>query len=96
MYRNDEYGFEFWYPKGWSVLENTYGSLGTRFNVIAFPEESNGKHPDLDPLLVAVVDLHPHKGIRAESRLSGNMEKRYGKAKELHECAETLCGTRYY
>lgn len=24
LYRNDQWGFEFWYPEGWGIEENTY------------------------------------------------------------------------
>lgn len=55
LYRNDEYGFEFWYPDAWSAEENTYGNSGTKFNVIAYPTRADGKYPFYDPLIVSVV-----------------------------------------
>jgi hypothetical protein len=32
LYRNDEYGFEFWYPEGWEWKENVFGSPYSKFN----------------------------------------------------------------
>ena len=37
FYRNDEFGFEFWYPEGWRVEENTFGSPFSKFNMAVQP-----------------------------------------------------------
>lgn len=39
IYRNDEFGFEFQYPQNWIVLENSFASYYSKFNVIAAPTE---------------------------------------------------------
>lgn len=52
IYRNEEFGFEFQYPKNWEVKENPYGSPFSKFNLIIVPEE--GKYLP-DPVLVNIV-----------------------------------------
>jgi L-asparaginase/Glu-tRNA(Gln) amidotransferase subunit D len=52
LYRNDEYGFEFWYPETWRIELNTFGNPNSKFNLVAY--EGNTP-PDFNPLLVNVV-----------------------------------------
>lgn len=42
LYRNDEFGFEFWYPEGWVLYENTWKSPSSKFNlVVNLPGDDN-------------------------------------------------------
>ena len=52
LYRNEQYGFEFWYPEGWEVTENTFGNPSSKFNLVA---HAMGTHPGLEPLTINVV-----------------------------------------
>ena len=33
LYRNEQYGFEFWYPEGWEIKENTFHNAYSKFNL---------------------------------------------------------------
>lgn len=33
LYRNNQWGFEFWYPKGWVWQENVFGGPRIKFNL---------------------------------------------------------------
>ncbi len=49
-YRNEEWGFEFEHPDGWSFHENTFYSPASKLNVIgASPEENNKPIPPVEP-----------------------------------------------
>ncbi len=55
-YRNEQFGFEFQYPDGWTFHPNTFGSPFSKFNLVgASPEE--GGHPDSSSpsLLINIV-----------------------------------------
>jgi heme/copper-type cytochrome/quinol oxidase subunit 2 len=55
-YRNEEWGFEFEYPEGWTFHENTFYSPASKFNLVgASPEENNVPNPIIPPLLVNIV-----------------------------------------
>lgn len=51
-YRNEEWGFEFEYPDGWIVKENTFGSYYSKFNILITPNLAE-QYPC--PILVNVV-----------------------------------------
>lgn len=38
FYRNDQYGFSFWYPQDWTLYENSFTNPNSIFNVTADPE----------------------------------------------------------
>ena len=54
LYRNDEYGFEFWYPEKWELFIEPHG-LGyySKFEMVAAPTSTEY---DLNPLFVNVVE----------------------------------------
>ncbi|MFQ6118996.1 MAG: PsbP-related protein [Methanosarcinales archaeon] len=55
-YRNEEFGFEFQYPEGWSFHENTFYSPFSKFNLVgASPEESGRPDPLAPSLLINIV-----------------------------------------
>lgn len=53
-YRNEEFGFEFQYPKSWKLDENSFGSPFSKFNLEG---DSSAKdyNPDMAALLINVV-----------------------------------------
>lgn len=55
-YRNEEWGFEFEYPDGWSFHENTFYSSASKLNLIgASPEENNNPNPVRPSILINIV-----------------------------------------
>ncbi len=53
-YRNKEYGFEFQYSEDWKIMENTFGSPASKFNLIVVPVV--GRYLP-DPVLINIVTL---------------------------------------
>lgn len=41
LYRNDEFGFEFWYPEGWEIAENLFKSPYSKFNFAVVKIDGN-------------------------------------------------------
>jgi len=55
-YRNEQFGFEFQYPEGWSFHENTFGGPFSKFNLVGAALEENGRpNPIFPSLLVNIV-----------------------------------------
>lgn len=55
-YRNEEWGFEFQYPEGWTLHANTFGGPFSKFNLVgASPEENNLPNPIYPSILINVV-----------------------------------------
>lgn len=55
-YHNEEWGFEFEYPDGWTFHENTFYSPASKFNLVgASPEEKGIPNPIIPPLLVNII-----------------------------------------
>ncbi len=52
VYRNTDWKFEFQYPKKWIILEKSFGSRSSKFNVVASPDMGEYDPP---PFLVNVV-----------------------------------------
>lgn len=56
LYRNEEWGFEFKYPDGWSFHEDTFRSPASKFNLVgASPGENNIPNPINPSVLVNIV-----------------------------------------
>ena len=53
LYRNEEWGFEFWYPENWRIEENSVRTVSSKFNLILTPME--GPYQPLSPILLNVV-----------------------------------------
>lgn len=53
LYRNAQWGFEFWYPKGWEWKENVFGSPNIRFNLTVM--KINGKNTNQDDMINIVT-----------------------------------------
>ena len=45
LYRNEEWGFEFWYPEGWEIKEPAFGSAVSKFNMDVEPTFPHFPHP---------------------------------------------------
>lgn len=57
-YRNTEFGFEFEYPKDWTLEENSFYSPFSKFNLIgASPKEKGIGNPVIPSFLVNIVTL---------------------------------------
>lgn len=70
IYRNTEFGFEFEYPKDWTLHKNTFGGPNSKFNLIgASPKEKGIPNPIIPSFLVNIVT--PEFGERAFSDLVG-------------------------
>lgn len=55
-YRNEEYGFEFQYPEGWTFHPNTFGSPFSKFNLIGASKDENQIPSSITPsFLVNIV-----------------------------------------
>ena len=55
-YRNEEHGFEFEYPEGWTFHENTFRSPFSKFNLVgASPKEDGNPNPILPSVLINIV-----------------------------------------
>ncbi len=53
LYRNEEWGFEFWYPKEWKIEENNIRTTSSKFNLILYlTGEPYQPHP---PILLNIV-----------------------------------------
>lgn len=52
LYRNEEWGFEFQYPKDWEVHENIFKSATSVFNLNVVPSEEKYLP---DPILINIV-----------------------------------------
>ncbi|MEK7584044.1 MAG: hypothetical protein AAB490_02275 [Patescibacteria group bacterium] len=53
LYRNEEFGFEFWYPEGWEWRENIFGSPYSKFNATLF--KIDGKDTNQDEIINIVT-----------------------------------------
>ena len=54
LYRNDEYGFEFWYPIGWDTFIHPYGQgASSKFEMVVAP---NVAESNVNPFLVNIVE----------------------------------------
>jgi len=70
LYRNEEWGFEFEYPEGWSFHPSMFGSPFSKFNLIgASPEEGNIPSVIAPAVLVNIVT--PEFADRAFYGLNG-------------------------
>ena len=47
LYRNDEYGFEFWYPAGWKWKENIFGNPFSKFNITLMSVNGDQTYQDM-------------------------------------------------
>lgn len=53
LYRNDQFRFEFWYPEGWVLQENVFGSPYSKFNLTVM--KINGQNTDQNDVLNIVT-----------------------------------------
>ena len=81
LYRNDEFGFEFWYPEGWEVKEQTFQSPFSKFNLVAHP---TGTHPNFEPLGINITtndfvsrSYQPYKASAIPTIVGGREGLRY-------------------
>jgi hypothetical protein len=54
LYRNDEYGLEFWYPEGWAWQAGAFGSPSSKFNYLIM--KIDGANTDQNEGLNIVTD----------------------------------------
>jgi hypothetical protein len=55
-YTNTEFGFEFNYPSDWTFTSGTFGSQGSKFNLVGASPEENGIPFPIDPsILINVI-----------------------------------------
>jgi len=58
LYHNIEWGFEFWYPEGWTFHENTFYNPSSKFNLVgASPEENGRPNPIFPSLFINIVTI---------------------------------------
>lgn len=80
-YRNTEWGFEFWYPEGWEVLENIYKGGASKFTLVAHPA---GTYPNFEPFIINITtadfvehSFAPYKDIATSTIIDGITSKIY-------------------
>jgi hypothetical protein len=52
LYRNEQFGFEFWYPEDWKISESFNSNPNNKLIVSAFPVDPNGESPYFVPFEV--------------------------------------------
>lgn len=63
LYRNDQWGFEFWYPARWEWKENAFGSPTSKFNLTLW--KVNGVNTFQDEILNVVTPQMADSAIYA-------------------------------
>lgn len=55
VYRNEEWGFQFEYPEGWELLENTFKAASSKFNLVLDVKTEKGLPR---PIFINVTDYN--------------------------------------
>jgi hypothetical protein len=66
LYRNEEFGFEFWYPENWEIMENSFKSPYSKFNFEVI--KIDGKYTNLfDGMNLVTKDFYDNFLVNSET-----------------------------
>ena len=70
-YRNQEWGFEFQYPKDWVIKENTFGSYYSKFNMLIRP--TTGWYSRFPVSVNVVLSEFPERSFQGVEKITSEV-----------------------